>query len=229
MKLYHGSYTKIVAINLKKAKPYKDFGIGFYATKFFNQAKIWAERLSEEKGNTGFVTNFEFNEYAYRDESIKVLKFDTYNSEWFDFVIQNRQNETNTHDYDIVEGPVADDNIQKRINVFLSNNINKEDFLEELKWHEETHQICFCTIASLQFIKRIESEQYIYGFSHISEPIVEQLVIDFGLDEVAASDIFFTSKTFTHIADTTTELYLSDWKKLYKLLLAELNLKPDKK
>ncbi|MFT3946430.1 MAG: DUF3990 domain-containing protein [Agriterribacter sp.] len=229
MKLYHGSYTKIEVIDLTKAKPYKDFGVGFYATKFPNQAKIWAERLADETDKTGFITEFEFNEYAYRDESIKVLKFEAYNSEWFDFVIQNRQNDTNSHDYDIVEGPVADDKIQRRIDIFLSNNISKEQFLEELKWHEETHQICFCTVASLQFIKRFEAEKHIYGFSHISEPIVEKLVLDYEFDEQTASDKLFTSKTFTQIADTSTEFHLKTWIEIYELLLAELNLKPNEK
>ena len=118
MKIYHGSYTKTEVIDLDKAKPYKDFGAGFYATKFPNQAKIWAEWIGGKTKKTGFVTEFEFNEYAYRNENIKVLKFDTYNSEWFEFVIQNRQSGANTHGYDIVEGPIADDRIQTRIHVF---------------------------------------------------------------------------------------------------------------
>lgn len=225
MKIYHGSYTKIEAINLSKAKPFKDFGVGFYATKFYDQAKMWAERLSDEKENKGYITEFEFNEYAYKDENIKTLKFETYNDEWFDFVIQNRQNETNKHGYDIVEGPVADDKIQKRINFFLSSNISKESFLEELKWHNQTHQICFCTLASLQFLERIDRENHIYNFSHLTEPIVEQLAIDFGFDEQTASDKFFLSKTFTKIADASTEFYLKKWTEIYNLLLLELDAK----
>ena len=227
MKLYHGSYTKIVAINLKKAKPYKDFGIGFYATKFFNQAKIWAERLSEEKGNTGFVTNFEFNEYAYRDESIKVLKFDTYNSEWFDFVIQNRQNETNTHDYDIVEGPVADDKIQNRINDYLDGIISKQQFLSELIHNKENHQICFCTTASLVYLKRKDNTKEVSKFLHIGEPIAEKLVEVFGFDEETAMEKFYSSEIFSKLADTSTELYNKNWTEIYELLLEELNLKPN--
>ena len=43
MKLYHGSYMKIVEIDLAKAKPYKDFGRAFYLTKFYEQAKTWAD------------------------------------------------------------------------------------------------------------------------------------------------------------------------------------------
>ena len=40
MKLYHGSYTEISVIDLKKSKPYKDFGRAFYLTKYYEQAKI---------------------------------------------------------------------------------------------------------------------------------------------------------------------------------------------
>jgi hypothetical protein len=43
-----GSYTKIDKIDLTKAKPYKDFGKAFYLTKFYEQAKIWADRLGRE-------------------------------------------------------------------------------------------------------------------------------------------------------------------------------------
>jgi hypothetical protein len=50
MKLYHGSYIQIDVIDLTKAKPYKDFGRAFYATKFHKQAKIWADRLGREHG-----------------------------------------------------------------------------------------------------------------------------------------------------------------------------------
>jgi hypothetical protein len=34
MQVYHGSYTKIVEIDLSKAQANKDFGRGFYVTKF---------------------------------------------------------------------------------------------------------------------------------------------------------------------------------------------------
>jgi hypothetical protein len=35
---------------------------------------------------------------------------------------------------------VADDKVQNRINIYLKGEISKADFLEELKYHEETHQ-----------------------------------------------------------------------------------------
>ena len=223
MILYHGSYTKIDAIDLKKAKPYKDFGRAFYATKFYNQAVFWANRLGKEHKTEGVVSEFEFDEYAYEAEGINVLVFQDYDEKWLDFVVLNRSNSKKLHDYDIVEGPVADDKIQSRIHDYLNGEISKSDFLEELKWHEETHQICFCTIASLQFLKQPDKGKIVSKFLHIGEPIVEKLVIDFGFDEKTATDKFFSSSTFSKLADTTTKFYEKNWTEIYQLLKQELN------
>jgi len=82
MKLYHGSYLKIDGIDLSKAKPYKDFGRAFYLTKYYEQAKSWANRLSQEHGTESVVTEFDFDEYAYEDDSLKVQIFEKYNEQW---------------------------------------------------------------------------------------------------------------------------------------------------
>lgn len=222
MKLYHGSYIEISVIDLTKAKPYKDFGRAFYLTKFQKQAKIWADRLGREHGTVGVVSEFEFDEYAYEDDSLKVLVFEKYDEQWLDFVVLNRSNRKQMHDYDIVAGPVADDKIQNKINDYLSGEITKSDFLEELKWHEETHQICFCTVASLQFLQQTNNRKLISKFSHIGEPIVEQLVINFNMDEEKATDTFFSSRTFAKLADTTTKLYEQPWQEIYQLLIQEI-------
>ena len=224
MKLYHGSYIKINEIDLAKAKPYKDFGRAFYLTKFYEQAKKWADRLSKEHGMESIVTEFEFDEYAYEDDSLKVLVFENYNEQWLDFVVLNRSNRKQAHDYDIVEGPIADDKVQNRIVDYLNGGITKTDFLEELKWHEETHQICFCTVASLQFLQQAESTKLVSRFLHIGEPIVENLVADFGFDEKTATDKFFSSDTFSRLANVSNQLHREDWTEIYKLLLSELNL-----
>jgi hypothetical protein len=221
MKLYHGSYLQIDTIDLTKAKPYRDFGRAFYLTKIHKQAKFWADRLGREHGVAGVVSEFEFDEYAYEDDSLKVLVFENYDEKWLDFVVINRKSRTQAHDYDIVEGPVADDKIQTRIHDYLNGKVSKFDFLEELKWHEETHQISFCTVASLVFLKNLIGEQ-ISKFSHIGEPIVEKLVTDFGFDEDTATDKFFSSDTFSKLSDTEKKLYEKDWTEIYKLLLEEL-------
>jgi len=61
------------------------------------------------------------------------------------------ENPEQKHDYGIIEGPVADDKVQRRINRCLEGEISREDFFEQLTKHPEpSHQICFCTVNSLR-------------------------------------------------------------------------------
>ncbi len=50
MILYHGSNIKIETVDLKKCKPYKDFGQGFYCTTIKKQAEFMAERVIRRQG-----------------------------------------------------------------------------------------------------------------------------------------------------------------------------------
>ena len=62
MKVYHGSYTCIDTIDLSKSKPQKDFGRGFYVTKFRHHADRWASIIGEKNNTEDYVTEFEYNE-----------------------------------------------------------------------------------------------------------------------------------------------------------------------
>jgi len=225
MIVYHGSYIEIKQIDLSKCEPHRDFGQGFYVTKFKQHAEDWAKRKSRFKHN-GFVTEYEFYYSELVNRNCKTKQFESYNEEWLDFVVLNRndKNPIPAHDYDIVEGPVADDKVQNRIEDYLNGLMSKPDFLEELKWHEETHQICFCTIASLQFLKQMDKGKVVSKFLHIGEPIVEKLVTDFNFNEEVAADKFFSSNTFSKLADTSTQLYEKNWTEIYQLLLNELKI-----
>ena len=220
MKLYHGSYIEINVIDLKKTKPYKDFGRAFYLTKYYKQAKIWADRLGREYKKEGIVTEFEFDEYAYEDESLKVLKFDEYDEKWLDFVVFNRSKRNPTHEYDIVEGPVADDDVTQQIDTYLAGKISKEDFLTELKYHKPTHQIAFCTLESLQMLENIRPKKFV---NDIDDTITQLLVSELNISEQQAIDIYFQSKIYGRLIDENTELYKKTWQEIYELLKAELN------
>jgi hypothetical protein len=222
MILYHGSYTEISVIDLKKSKPYKDFGRAFYLTKYYEQAKIWANRLGRERKKEGIVTEFEFDEYAYEDESLKVLIFDEYNEQWFDFVVFNRSKRNPTHEYDIVEGPVADDDVTQQIDTYLAGKITKEDFLTELKYHKPTHQIAFCTLESLQMLEKINKNIFV---NDIDDAVTQSLVYEHDMNEQQAIDIYFQSKTYGKLIDENTELYKKTWQEIYELLKFELKYK----
>jgi len=143
------------------------------------------------------------------------------NEEWLDFVVANRNPMSQMHDFDIVEGPVADDKVQNRINDFLEGEISKENFLQELIYHEETHQVCFCTLKSLLTLKSIDKFP-ISKFGRIGESVLEKLMIDLNIDENKATDVFYSSKTFADLSDKSAELYEKSWQEIYEMLKKEL-------
>ena len=227
MKVYHGSYTKIDVIDLDLCRKNTDFGSGFYVTKFKSHAERWAKIIGLRHKKEGVVTEFdEFIDTEFATSICKIKRFSDYNEEWLDFVVMNRnkRNSFPTHDYDIVEGPVANDKIQNRIEDYLQGEISKEEFLEELKHHEDTHQICFCTLDSLQMLEKINTKSSRL-ITNISEPIIENLMLNYNFDEEKATDVFYTSKTFTKLSDKSTEFYLKDWSEIYDMLKKEIDLK----
>jgi len=103
MKVYHGSYIAIHEIDLNKCEPKRDFGRGFYVTKLKEQAEFFAIKKGSKKRTESIVTEFDFDEETYSDSDFKVLRFPDYNSDWFDFVVENRKKRKIAHDYDIIE------------------------------------------------------------------------------------------------------------------------------
>jgi hypothetical protein len=113
MKVYHGSDVRIEMIDLLKCKPLRDFGRGFYVTKFLHHAEDWAVNISRKNKTQGFVTEFDYTEGSFIECICKIKRFSGYSEEWLDFVVMNRDKKSPkpAHDYDIVEGPVANDKI----------------------------------------------------------------------------------------------------------------------
>lgn len=122
---------------------YKDFGYGFYCTNFEIQAKRWALT----KKNRHVV-----NVYSYTENgNLNCLIFKEMSDEWLDFVVSSRQGER--HDYDIVEGPMADDTIWNYVDDFARGMISRTAFWELVKFKYPTHQIVFCTEAALKCLE----------------------------------------------------------------------------
>ena len=223
MKVYHGSYTRVDTIDLSKSKPQKDFGRGFYVTKFRHHADSWASIIGEKNNTEGYVTEFEYIESNFIESICKIKRFNGYNEEWLDFIVMNRDKKKPepVHGYDIVEGPVANDKVQNMLRFYLKGKISKGKFLEMLTFHEDTHQICFCTLNSLQAIERIDDTPNM-DVVMLSERILEALMLEKNIDEKTASDIFYTSNTFVQLSDKSIGFYLKSWKELYEILLNEL-------
>ena len=110
-----------------------------------------------------------------------------------------------------------------RIDDYLARMVSKEDFLKELVHHRPAHQICLCTVRSLQMIEPVDKEYYI-NVKHISRPIIEKLMTEQNVDKYAAADMLYNSKVFSDLSDKTTELYTKQWTEIYSMLKIELNL-----
>ena len=223
MEVYHGSYTKIDIIDLSKGQLNRDFGQGFYVTKFRKHAENWAEIIGGKYGTQGFVNEYTYYDTAFTERLCKVKHFEKYNEEWLDFIVLNRNpfSPTPTHDYDIVEGPVADDKVQYRLTKFLQGQIEKSVFLKELTYHETTHQICFCTMRALLCLDR-KDKTFALKIADISETILSTLIIDKKTDEETVSNLFYNSDIFAQLSDESSGLYKKMWQDIYEMLLTEL-------
>ncbi len=147
--LYHGSTDVVEYPNIRVAKFNKDFHFGFYCTEYYEQAKRWATRYS---GN-GIV-----NEYAYTQNlELNVLKFETMSEEWLDFIVSCRLG--HSHDYDIVEGPMANDTIFNYVQNFVDGKISRAAFWELAKFKKPTHQISFHTVRALQTLEFVRGQE----------------------------------------------------------------------
>lgn len=139
MIVYHGSNVEVPVPRILQNGFYKDFGYGFYCTSYEKQAKRWA---MTRKGESIL------NRYEYRlHPDLKVMSFAEMTDEWLDFVVDCRRGIE--HDYDIVEGPMADDQIWNFVEGFVAGRIPREAFWGLVKFNYPTHQIVFCTEAAL--------------------------------------------------------------------------------
>ena len=78
---------------------------------------------------------------------LRMMTFQQMTDEWLDFVAACRHGES--HPYDIVEGPMADDEVWDYVEDFLSGRISREAFWALARFKRPTHQILFCTDRAL--------------------------------------------------------------------------------
>ena len=140
MKLFHGTNTVVKNPEIRVAGYNKDFGFGFYCTNLERQAQRWAMA----KRNPHIVCVYDYEP----DNSLNVKSFPVMTDEWLDFVAACRHGES--HPYDIVEGPMADDEVWDYVEDFLSGRITRETFWALAKFKHPTHQILFCTDKALK-------------------------------------------------------------------------------
>ena len=90
--------------------------------------------------------------YFNIDESnLSVLRFPEMSEEWLDFIAACRTGVP--HDYDVVEGPMADDTIFNYVQSYLDGEISRAAFWELAKFKYPTHQISFHSAKALSALR----------------------------------------------------------------------------
>lgn len=158
MILYHGSNVEVCDIDLSCSEVGKDFGVGFYLTASRQQAERMASRRVRLYGGEPVVSVFEFDEATALKDGLSQKDFQFYSKEWADFILANRANGSRTqiHSFDIVHGPIANDDVGFQIRRLLAGIITIDTFLEELKYKQGiTYQFFFGTERSIKYLKKL--------------------------------------------------------------------------
>lgn len=155
--LYHGSCHLFDVIDLEKSHNRRDFGKGFYTTILSAQSKEWGYRLSlREKQNKYYVYQYLFQE----NPSLKVKRFDTLSKEWLEFIKENRSKGGLQHNYDVVIGPVADDNTMETVQLYIAEILTAEEAVERLRYSKVNNQVSFHTKDALKYLKPVGRQTY---------------------------------------------------------------------
>lgn len=159
MKLYHGSNIHIRKIDFSRCRPYKDFGQGFYLTEIEEQAIKMAERTASIYGGEEIVSVFDFDkDGAYADEKLSIKEFAIPNEEWALFVMGNRDRTIKhpMHNFDIVIGPVADDEMATQFRYFKDGIIDLEKLVSKIRYHKVSSQYFFHSDRAIKYLKPYE-------------------------------------------------------------------------
>ena len=151
MILYHGSNVEVKEPVLLKVQRELDFGKGFYTTSDMEQAARWAWRTAKRRGESNaFVTVYEVNEDELKN--IRLLSFDSPNVEWLNFVVKNRKGEYIAGNWDIISGPVADDQTAQVIDLYLEGAYDEEEAIRRFLTQRLKDQYAFKTKEALKLL-----------------------------------------------------------------------------
>lgn len=156
MTLYHGSLEIVEKPQILQANRPLDFGTGFYTTTSLQQARRWVKlRMEQSQASVGFINIYEYT--PKRD--LRTRLFRSANEAWVDFVHANRTVQDYNHDYDIVTGPVANDNVYLSFNLYESGIITKRELIRRLKTYKLVDQLLFHTKRSLDTLEYVGNKE----------------------------------------------------------------------
>jgi len=159
MTLYHGSNVEVREPKLISALHTLDFGPGFYTTSNFDQAAEFAKKVVDRNKGAGepTVTTFSFDEEAAL-AVFDVRRFAAPADDWLDFIVDNRRKQYVGPSYDLKIGPVANDNVYRTVQLYMTGVLTREQTTEALKVRELFNQYVFSSERALALLHYVKSE-----------------------------------------------------------------------
>ena len=158
IRLYHGSIVAVRKPSLRPGRSKADFGKGFYTTSNYEQAVRWAHIKQErEEALRAVVSVYEFDESLLDNPDVNIRRFIGADEAWLYFVTDCRK--SRVHNFDLVQGPVANDKVFTTVNLFESGVLSAEAAILQLKAYKTYDQLSFHTervIKTLKFVEAIE-------------------------------------------------------------------------
>ena len=137
--VYHGSNVIVEKPLVNIGRKDLDFGPGFYLTPLFEQASKWAARIKTIRRAEQAIVNV----YEYSlPTGYNIKRFDAYNKEWLDFIVDSRAGKQPWKGFDIIEGGVADDRVIDAVEAYINGYADVEHTLRQLVYHKPNYQIC---------------------------------------------------------------------------------------
>lgn len=155
MTLYHSSNVSVKYPDTEHSRLYLDFGRGFYLTSLYEQAVRYAQRF-KRRGQPAWLNTYEF----VCDESHwNIMRFDTYDKEWLDFVAQCREG-NDVGNYDMIIGGIANDRVIITFDRYFEGEISQDETIGLLRFEKPNIQYCIRSEKMLrECLSFIGSEQ----------------------------------------------------------------------
>ncbi len=155
MILYHGSNVVVSEPKLIQQNRFLDFGFGFYTTTNKRQAIGFADKVYKRRKGGGRIVNvYEIDEQKAFAEC-SVLRFNTADEAWLDFVSDNRSGSYEGEKFDFIFGPVANDDVYTTFTLYTAGAFTKEQTLDVLKIKELYNQLVLTSEKALSYLKFI--------------------------------------------------------------------------
>ena len=156
MILYHASNVEVKKPMLVESNRMLDFGPGFYTTTNREQAIRFAKGVVAKRGGVPMLNVYEFDESAFANFLMR--KFDAPSEAWLDFVAANRTGTYTGVRYDLIMGPVANDNVYATIGLYMQGFMSREATINELRVRKLYDQLVFASPRTFNCLAHVRTE-----------------------------------------------------------------------